>query len=158
VRRRETGPLFDDDDFERFRVCFFSTSFFLIFLSSLSFGTILNYGYTILILFYAGNAAIFDYATGGPFFGASDLIFGEPQAAVMGGFAGPSMEDAGINAGNLKRGRSSLGFSYQLPVDGKWPVRGEFQLVQLEVYCNSATISDAYSSTTTSASPSWWPF
>jgi hypothetical protein len=124
----------------------------------LSFGAMLYYTilyYTDSILYNAGNAAIFDYATGGPFFGASDLIFGEPQAAVMGGFAGPSMENAGINAGNLKRGRSSIGFSYQLPVDGKkWPVRGEFQVVQLEVYCNSATISDA----TTSASPSWWPF
>ncbi|KAL3940175.1 MAG: hypothetical protein SGARI_001089, partial [Bacillariaceae sp.] len=29
-----------------------------------------------------GNAAIFDYATGGPCFGSSDLIIGEPRAAV----------------------------------------------------------------------------
>ena len=35
-----------------------------------------------------GNAAIFDYATGGPWFGSADLLIGSPQAAVMGGFAG----------------------------------------------------------------------
>lgn len=36
-----------------------------------------------------GNAAIFDYATSGPTFGASDLQIGPPRAAVLGGFAGP---------------------------------------------------------------------
>lgn len=40
-----------------------------------------------------GNAAIFDFATGGPQFGSSDLIIGPKQAAVMGGFAGPDAED-----------------------------------------------------------------
>ena len=35
-----------------------------------------------------GNAAVFDYATGGPCFGSADLMIGSPQAAVMGGFAG----------------------------------------------------------------------
>lgn len=35
-----------------------------------------------------GNAAVFDYATAGPNFGASDLQIGPPKAAVLGGFAG----------------------------------------------------------------------
>ncbi len=30
-----------------------------------------------------GNAAIFDFATGGPQFGSGDLVIGKPQAAVM---------------------------------------------------------------------------
>ena len=29
-----------------------------------------------------GNAAIFDYASGGPQFGSADLVIGKPQAAV----------------------------------------------------------------------------
>jgi len=81
-----------------------------------------------------GNAAIFDYATGGPNFGAADLIIGSPQAAVMGGFAGPDMEDTSINAGDLRLGSSVLGGAYDF-VNG-WPVRGDFRLVEVEVYCN----------------------
>lgn len=98
-----------------------------------------------------GNAAVFDYASGGPCFGAADLVIGQGTAAVMGGFAGPDMEDTSINAGSLRSGRSSLGGSYEF-VNG-WPVRGDFQLVQLEVYCNAA-IKDFESS----SGPSWWPF
>jgi hypothetical protein len=88
-----------------------------------------------LIVFSSGNAAIFDFATGGPCFGASDLQIGSPKAAVLGGFAGPSMEDLSINAGNLKEGSSSLGFAYRA-IPG-WPVRGRFQLVDLEVYVSA---------------------
>jgi hypothetical protein len=45
------------------------------------------------------------------------------------------MEDVSINAGNLKEGSSSLGYAYRaLP---GWPVRGRFQLVELEVYVNA---------------------
>ena len=98
----------------------------------------------------AGNAAVFDYATGGPCFGAADLVIGEPKAAIMGGFAGPDMMDTSIGAGSLRSGRSAVGGSYGFAKD--WPVRGEFQLVQLEVYCNAA-INVARSS-----GPSWWPF
>lgn len=104
------------------------------------------------IIYSIGNAAIFDYATGGPCFGAADLVIGEPKAAVMGGFAGPDMMDTSANAGSLREGRSSIGGSYD-PIKG-WPARGGFQLVQLEVYCNAA-ISD-YSSG--GSGPSWWPF
>ena len=88
------------------------------------------------MLFRSGNAAVFDYATGGPCFGAADLVIGEPKAAVMGGFAGPDMMDSSVNAGSLKGGRSTVGGSYDF-VNG-WPVRGKFELVQLEVYCNAA--------------------
>jgi len=103
-------------------------------------------------IFSGGNAAIFDYATGGPNFGSADLVFGAPQAAVMGGFAGPDMEDTSINAGNLKSGSSSPGGAYE-DVSG-WPMRGDFQLAEIEVYCN-ANIKAAG---TTSGTPSWWPF
>lgn len=82
-----------------------------------------------------GNAATFDYATGGPQFGPADLVIGPPQAAVMGGFAGPDMEDTSVNAGDLRRGTSSVGGAYEW-TDG-WPVRGSFTLVELEVYCNA---------------------
>mmetsp|Transcript_15126 Transcript_15126/g.19765 ORF Transcript_15126/g.19765 Transcript_15126/m.19765 type:complete len:189 (+) Transcript_15126:128-694(+) len=43
---------------------------------------------TKIPILQGGNAAIFDYATGGPCFGSSDLQIGSPKAAVMGGFAG----------------------------------------------------------------------
>jgi hypothetical protein len=97
----------------------------------------------------SGNAAVFDYATGGPCFGAADLSIGSPKAAVMGGFAGPDMMDSTINAGNLKEGFSSLGGAYDF-VKG-WPVGGKFQLAELEVYCNINVKKDAPSS-------EWWPF
>jgi hypothetical protein len=80
-----------------------------------------------------GNAAIFDFATGGPQFGSSDLIIGPPKAAVMGGFAGPDMEDTSINAGSLKIGSSAFCSAYE-EVSG-WP-RGSHRFVEVEVYCN----------------------
>jgi hypothetical protein len=81
-----------------------------------------------------GNAAIFDYATGGPNFGAADLVIGSPQAAVLGGFAGPDMEDTSITAGNLREGSSSPGGAYVVP--NGWPARGKFGVAEIEVYCN----------------------
>ena len=99
----------------------------------------------------SGNAAVFDYATGGPCFGAADLIIGEPKGAIMGGFAGPDMMDMSANAGSLRAGKSSIGSSYDY-VKG-WPAAGKFQLVQMEVYCNAA-ISDFSSG----SSSSWWKF
>jgi hypothetical protein len=80
-----------------------------------------------------GNAAIFDYATGGPQFGSSDLIVGPPRAAVMGGFAGPDMEDTSANAGSLKVATSTFGGAYDTL--GGWP-RGSHNVVEVEVYCN----------------------
>ena len=80
-----------------------------------------------------GNAAIFDYATGGPQFGSADLIIGKPEAAVMGGFAGPDAEDITKSAGSLKRGSCFFGGAYS---GSSFPVGGEFKIVEVEVYCN----------------------
>ena len=54
----------------------------------------------------------------------------------MGGFAGPDMEDRSSSAGNLKQGSSFVGGAYD-DVQNGWPVRGKFQLVELEVYANA---------------------
>ena len=81
----------------------------------------------------AGNAAIFDYATSGPNFGSVDLQIGPPRAAVMGGFAGPDMENVGVNAGNLRQCKALPGYAYN--TDTRWPVRGNCVLVEVEVYC-----------------------
>jgi TLD len=80
-----------------------------------------------------GNTAIFDYATGGPCFGTADLQLGPPLAAVMGGFAGPDLDNLQPNAGTLRRGVSTTaGFTYE--TDKSWPVRGTFAVVEVEVY------------------------
>lgn len=97
-----------------------------------------------------GNAAVYDYASGGPCFGAADLQIGSPQAAVMGGFAGPDMEDSSVNAGSLKQGRSSVGGAFD--ACSGWPVRGKFQLAEVECYCNAEIVPSA------SGSASLWPF
>lgn len=81
-----------------------------------------------------GNTAIYDFATSGPNFGAADLIIGPPRAAVMGLFAGPDVENSASVAGNLMTGRSSVGGAYDYQTG--WPVAGEFQLAEVEVWCN----------------------
>ena len=81
-----------------------------------------------------GNAAIFDFATGGPTFGSADLCIGPPRAPVMGGFTGPDMENVSSVAGDLRRGKSSVGGAYSFQKG--WPVAGEFGVVEVEVYCN----------------------
>jgi len=101
-----------------------------------------------------GNAAVFDYATGGPCFGSSDLIIGPPQAAVMGGFTGPDMMDTSVNAGDLREGTSSPGVAYDIG-SGGWPVRGNFRIVEVEVYCNGNIQPSGDSSF---SAPGWWPF
>ena len=80
-----------------------------------------------------GNAAIFDYASGGPQFGSADLIIGKPEAPVMGGFAGPDAEDTSINAGNLRKGSANFGGAYG---GSSFPIGGAFKIVEVEVYCN----------------------
>lgn len=81
-----------------------------------------------------GNTAIYDFAAAGPNFGAADLIIGPPRAAVMGGFTGPDVEMTESVAGDLRRGKSSVGGCYDY--QNGWPVAGEFQLAEVEVYCN----------------------
>lgn len=66
----------------------------------------------------------------------ADLKIGESQSAIMGGFAGPDMEDRSLSAGNLREGTSSVGGAYD-DIDNVWPVRGRFKLVELEVYANA---------------------
>ena len=83
-----------------------------------------------------GNAAIFDYATGGPCFGSADMLIGPPKAAIMGGFAGPDMENTALNAGDLRQTKVSPGMAYR--IDRKWPVFGSPRLLEVEVYCNAA--------------------
>lgn len=80
-----------------------------------------------------GDCSVFDYATSGPCFGASDLVIGPQQAAVMGGFAGPDSEDMSSSAGSLREARSAIGTTYRN--DRSWPVRGRASLVEVEVYC-----------------------
>jgi TLD len=80
-----------------------------------------------------GDAAVFDYATAGPCFGASDFLIGPPRAAVMGGFAGPDAEDITKSAGSLRQCKSSIGSTYL--ADNGWPARGTVQLLDVEVYC-----------------------
>ncbi|GKY98467.1 hypothetical protein MPSEU_000804000 [Mayamaea pseudoterrestris] len=76
--------------------------------------------------------ALFDYATAGPCFGTTDLQIGPLQAAFMGGFAGPDMEDTRTNAGDLRQGKSSV---VNFEWTDQWPVRGSFRVVEVEVYC-----------------------
>jgi len=96
-----------------------------------------------------GNTAIYDYATGGPTFGSSDLTIGPPKAAVMGGFAGPDMENVSLNAGDLRKCKSTLGYCYEF-VSG-WPVRGGGTLLEVEVYCNADILPIG-------SSKRFWPF
>lgn len=57
------------------------------------------------------EASVFDYARSGPHFGSDALVIGDTQAAVMGLFAGPDVEEMAAE-GNLRRARSRLGQSY----------------------------------------------
>eukprot|EP00553_Chaetoceros_curvisetus_P009252 CAMPEP_0204615172 /NCGR_PEP_ID=MMETSP0717-20131115/2731_1 /ASSEMBLY_ACC=CAM_ASM_000666 /TAXON_ID=230516 /ORGANISM="Chaetoceros curvisetus" /LENGTH=216 /DNA_ID=CAMNT_0051628039 /DNA_START=276 /DNA_END=926 /DNA_ORIENTATION=- len=100
-----------------------------------------------------GNAAIFDYATGGPQFGSADLIIGPPKAAVLGGFAGPDMEDTSANAGSLKSGTSTFGGAYE-DVKG-WP-RGSHRFVEIEVYMNGNVTPSSFG--VSSGKSIFWPF
>ena len=88
-----------------------------------------------------GEAALFDYARGGPCFGSNSLIIGAPQSAVMGGFTGPDVEDLRLGQGSLRAARSSLGGAYQ-PLDARAAGRNgllgqntaEARLREIEVY------------------------
>ncbi|EPS74488.1 hypothetical protein M569_00267 [Genlisea aurea] len=82
------------------------------------------------------GAALFDYARGGPQFGADGLLIGPPLAPVMGGFAGP---DTNSGVGDLRRAKSRLGLSYAKRPDGKESLFGDeskASLVQVLVFCS----------------------
>ena len=82
------------------------------------------------------GAALFDYARGGPQFGADGLLIGPPLAPVMGGFAGP---DTNSGIGDLRQAKSRLGLSYAKREDGKESLFGDESkatLVEVEVFCS----------------------
>lgn len=72
----------------------------------------------VLLRKVGGNeAAIFDYARGGPQWGADGLLIGPPKSPVMGGFAGPEIRREGT-AGDLRVAKCRLGLSYEeIPVE-----------------------------------------
>ncbi|PWA48821.1 hypothetical protein CTI12_AA485300 [Artemisia annua] len=82
------------------------------------------------------GAALFDYARGGPQFGADGLLIGPPLAPVMGGFAGP---DTNSGVGDLRQAKSRLGLSYAKRADGKESLFGDESRASLDevlVFCN----------------------
>ncbi|CAI5969681.1 unnamed protein product [Closterium sp. NIES-64] len=74
------------------------------------------------------GAAVFDYARGGPQFGADGLLIGPPLTPVMGGLAGP---DSNSGVGDLSTARSRLGLSYEKRRDGEDSVFGEGREVKV---------------------------
>ncbi|KAK6935004.1 TLDc domain [Dillenia turbinata] len=82
------------------------------------------------------GAALFDYARGGPQFGADGLLIGPPLAPVMGGFAGP---DTNSGIGDLRQAKSRLGLSYAKRGDGKGSLFGDdykATLEEVQVFCS----------------------
>lgn len=82
------------------------------------------------------EAAIFDYARGGPQWGVDGFVIAPPLAPVMGGMAGPDME-SDITAGDMHTAKSRLGLSYAVRPDGTKSLFGNSQeatLVEVEVY------------------------
>ncbi|KAK2662458.1 hypothetical protein Ddye_001032 [Dipteronia dyeriana] len=82
------------------------------------------------------GAALFDYARGGPQFGADGLLIGPPLAPVMGGFAGP---DTNSGVGDLRQAKSRLGLSYAKRRDGKESLFGDNSKAILDevlVFCS----------------------
>ncbi|XP_031288139.1 uncharacterized protein LOC116146826 [Pistacia vera] len=82
------------------------------------------------------GAALFDYARGGPQFGADGLLIGPPLAPVMGGFAGP---DTNSGVGDLRQGKSRLGLSYAKRKDGKESIFGDESRATIDevlVFCS----------------------
>uniref|UniRef100_A0A2N9HER6 TLDc domain-containing protein n=1 Tax=Fagus sylvatica TaxID=28930 RepID=A0A2N9HER6_FAGSY len=82
------------------------------------------------------GAALFDYARGGPQFGADGLLIGPPLAPVMGGFAGP---DTNSGIGDLRQAKSRLGLSYAKREDEKESLFGDeakATLEEVEVFCS----------------------
>lgn len=83
------------------------------------------------------GAALFDYARGGPQFGADGLLIGPPLSPVMGGFAGP---DTNSGVGDLRQAKSRLGLSYAKRPDGRVSIFGDESratLQQILVFCSS---------------------
>lgn len=89
------------------------------------------------------GAALFDYARGGPQFGADGLLIGPPLSPVMGVFTGP---DSNSGVGDLRQAKSRLGLSYAKRPDGKESIFGDESkatLDELLVFC-SPQIANLY--------------
>ncbi|KAK8952332.1 hypothetical protein KSP39_PZI004509 [Platanthera zijinensis] len=89
------------------------------------------------------GAALFDYARGGPQFGADGLLIGPPMAPVMGGFAGP---ETNSGVGDLRRAKSRLGLSYARRADGRDSIFGDearATMAEVQVFC-CPKIADLY--------------
>lgn len=95
-----------------------------------------DHGPIVLPKVGGSGAALFDYARGGPQFGADGLLIGPPLAPVMGGFAGP---DTNSGVGDLRQAKSRLGLSYAKREDGKDSLFGDeykATLEEVQVFCN----------------------
>jgi len=81
---------------------------------------------------------VFDFANGGPQWGADGLIIGGSLAPTYGGMAGPD-SDNGAAAGDLRQAKSRLGLSYEaLPGLGGKSILGSKEATLKEVrvfYC-----------------------
>ena len=93
-----------------------------------------------------GDIAIFDYARGGPQFGAADLVIGPPLTPTAGGIAGPDIAaiDPAVEkrtAGDCRSVQSQLGGSYARLPDGKTALPAG-PLVELEAWANEAFAGD----------------
>jgi len=77
----------------------------------------------VLGLVGGSDAAVFDFARGGPQWGADGLVIGPPTASVMGGMAGPD----GIvdGRGSLREAKSRLGLTYKKTPGGGRSLFGE---------------------------------
>lgn len=86
------------------------------------------------VLKIGGPGPLFDWARGGPQWGAEALAVGPPASPAGGGIAGPGAEDTGW--GDLRTARSRLGRDYALSPDGEASLFGEptAELVEFEVY------------------------
>jgi len=119
-----------------------------------------------------GDIAIFDYARGGPQFGAADLVIGGPKTPVMGGIAGPENDTPEYmerTAGDLRSMRSTLGGSYEKMPNGQAFPSGP--LVELEAWANAdfapggglrvgekASSRKAAGGDAEAPKVGWWPF
>ena len=85
------------------------------------------------------GAALFDYARGGPQFGADGLLIGPPLAPVMGSFAGPDT-NSGIR--DLRQAKSRLGLPYAKREDGKESLFGDESRAEIvEVQVSNGTLN-----------------
>ena len=104
----------------------------------------------------SGDGCVYDYAKGGPTFGAADLVVGRPKSAVMGGFSGPDTEDMSIGQGSLRTASSSPGGAYARHAD--WPAAAiaAGELAEVRAWVNADVRPQG--SGGGGGGAGWWPF